>query len=75
MIYFDRWVRVLKFVRKVELFNISFYCKYLNDVFICIVIKKNILVFNKKIIYVDDGIYVRKRMVGSYFCYLFYWLG
>lgn len=39
-IYPDRWVRVSKFARKAESFNISFHRKCLNDVLICIVTKK-----------------------------------
>lgn len=39
-IYPDRWVRVSKFARKAESFNISFHRKYFNDVLICIVTKK-----------------------------------
>lgn len=69
-IYPDRWVRVSKFARKAESFNISFHRKYLNDVLICIVTKKTTLAFNKKTIYADDGIHARKRMAGSYLCHL-----
>lgn len=68
-IYPDRWVRISKFARKAESFNIGFHSKYLNNVLICIVTKKT-LAFNKKTIYADDGIHARKRMAGSYFCHL-----